>query len=213
MTDEVVKEQTEPVVSPDASSAAPESQEESKEPKVYDENFVQKLLKEKANFKKAKEDAEAIAKSMKEQQLKEQNDFKGLYEGAKSELDAAKLTLSEIKQGEVQRTKKKALSKELKSLGLPDDYLETVIETAKLDDIKIDADTATIYGAEVVAKKLEEKFGPLFGTDSPKAAHGAPKGDTSTGKLTLEQWKQLPLDQRKARQHEVYSSLNVKFKK
>ena len=90
-------------------------------------------------------------------------------------------------------------------MGINDAYLEKASTLADLTKIKIDDETGVIYGADVVAKTLQDEWPALFSGDSkPNVSQSAPSSMQKTSKLTVEEWKKLPFHERKKREPELF---------
>jgi len=100
----------------------------------------------------------------------------------------------------------KALALELKKLGINEDYLEKASSLADLTKIKIDTETDAVYGADTLAKTVNEDWPALFGKgDNSNVTHSSPDRMTKgSDTLTMEQWRALPYDERVKREGELY---------
>lgn len=185
---------------------------ESSEGKQYSSDFVEKLKKEKENFRtqaqKRDEELEnfkAEQKSREENALKEKEDFKQLYENKAKELEEAQGKLQATNLEKLDANKRSELKKELSKLGINPDYADKATRLADLGQIKIDKETGVMYGTDSVAKHLADEWPTLFGTTTESVSQRSPEMPSPTGALTLDEWKKLPYDERKKREGELLS--------
>jgi DNA primase large subunit len=177
---------TVPVDSAEASSAATET--ELNQP-VYSKDFVEKLKKEKDNYKKKANDLLLSAQKAEEASMLEKEEFKKLYEGEKSKLEQTIKEYSDLKVS-IENTKKlNSLRQELDKLGAVPQFKEKLLGLLPKDEISqihIDSETGAITGADQVAKTLLETFPPLFGKTVQKVDQSAPKAEFTKQKSTAD---------------------------
>ncbi len=184
---------------------------ESTETKTYSSDFVEKLKKEKENWKlqasnsnSELEKFKADQKTREEKAARESDDFKKLFEMKSKELEDLQGRLNESKTRELDSKKASVLKSELEKLGLDSKYADKATRLADLKQIKIDNETGVIYGADMVAKTLSEEWPALFGTATETVKQNAPAHPKPTGALTLEEWQKLPYDERRKREGELF---------
>lgn len=187
-----------------ASASDGSSVNESKAEKTYPADFVEKLKKEKENFKKELEALRAKESNEQETKLKEKEEFKKLADLKAKEADqykAEKAALEEkIKLGQING----AVKAELEKLGLDATYSEDVFKLLDKnikDVVTIDPDTQMVVGADEIAKQAYQKYSGLgfFKKQSATANHSASKAVTQTkpdiSKMNnaqlLDYWKSL----------------------
>jgi len=202
-----------PVDAPTATSGA-------ESVKTYDEGFVSKLKGEKDNFRSAnqqlQEKVEALQNQIREGEekaLKEKEDYKTLYEQQKQRVEELTGVVDKAANEKLNTAKTGELRKELEKLGVNPKYAEKAVQLAQLDTVKIDKETGTIYGADLVAKTLSEEWPVLFGGQTDNVTQNAPEVPRPTGALTLEEWQRLPYAERKQREGELFSSSGVNLKR
>lgn len=187
----------------------------------YNPEFVNKLKKEKENFRSETQKLrDQIAEMQKaqaereEKELKEKEDWKTLYEKTKAENEALTGKLSSAEQLKVVSKKESEVKKELAKLGVKPEYADRAAKLVNLDSVKFDKETGVVYGAEVVAKTLSEDWPDLFGAGSTATVtQSAPNSPAPSGALSLEDWKRLPYDERKKREGDVMASAGVSVKR
>lgn len=175
-----------------------------------------KLKTEKENYKKAAADAKAEAETLRAQlktkeegELKAKEDYKALAELKDTQAKEWESKFNAL-NGQVQEKdnliktsqKKGAIRKELIANGLDEKAVDTTMKLIDLDSVKFDEDANAFYGVETAVKSVREQLPALFGNPVNIPGGNAPGGKPA-GKLTLETWKALPLEERKKRQHEV----------
>ena len=181
----------------------------------YSTEFVTKLKKEKDNFRSETQslrdkiaEMEANQKAREEQELKEKEDWKTLFEKANEEKKNLEGKLTTVADRELSAKKESELKKELAKLGVKQNYVEKAAKLAQLDSVKIDNETGVIYGADVVAKTLSEEWPDLFGSGASETVRqSAPQTPTSTGVLSLDEWQKLPYEERKKREGDLLAGL------
>jgi len=188
--------------------------------KTYDESFVSKLKGEKDNFRssnqKLQEQVEALQNQIREGEekaLKEKEDYKTLYEQQKQRVEELTGVVDKAANEKLNTAKTGELKKELQKLGLKPEYVDKAVQLAELDTVKIDKETGTIYGADLVAKTLSEEWPVLFGAQTDNVSQNAPDTVRPMGALTLEEWQKLPYAERKQREGELFGSQGVNLKR
>lgn len=177
---------------------------------TYSKEFVEKVLKEKKNSVEALRAAEEKLSKHEKEKLVSQENYKEL------------LTVSEKKTVELQdklnsqtnlitnAKKLGALKSELQKLGMDPKYIADTAKLVDLEQVIVDEDNGVITGADLQAKRLADKFPPLFKTNNVGVSHQAPVG--IGGELTLESWKKLPEKEQKDRYPELRQNLMVSNK-
>ena len=171
-----------------------------------DNSHVEKVLKERNNYKTRALEAEAKLKAQAEKSLIENEEFKTLAENKQKELEAARAELN--KTNKIIETAKKtsALTNELSKLGCNESYVGQAIKLANLEDIKIDSEFNTTVGADAVAQSIKEAVPVLFGS-SERVLNSAPEGTNE--KLTLEAFKKLSREDKIKRRAELEANLGI----
>lgn len=192
-----------------ATSGAPDD----KKTETYNKDFVEKLLNEKKNYQSKVSELESQLKAKAETELKEKEQWKTLFETKSKEVEELTTKLSTIEQHRIEQTKQSELKKELGKLGIKSSYVDRAVKLADLSSIKMDAETGTIYGADVTAKTLASDWPDLFGSAPPAGTNSDAGKPPSTSILSLEDWAKLPYEERKKREGEVLAKLGVSVKK
>ena len=191
--------------------------DEKPEEKPIDENekpldpLAQKLLNEKKNWQSRAKTAEEELAKVKEEKMKADNNWKAIAEEKEKEAIAWKE--KHIKQESFikNQVKETAVRKELTKLGIDSKFMDKTVKLVDLDSINYDEETGVVVGADIQAKKLHEEFTPLFGKKNEKVDHGAPNGTPE--KLTIEEYRKLPLKDRKEKKIELAKALGHTFTK
>ena len=144
---------------------------------TYDSDFVQKLKKEKDNWKAKAEELALKSKAEHEDKLKSQMQFKELYESQKKATEEA---LAQKRELEAEITKTQIAAKvrgELAKLGMAQEYAEDAFRLMDWKLVSLDPETKTVIGAEEAAKAFHERYNGLgfFKKGSAGVNHNAPQ--------------------------------------
>lgn len=136
---------------------------------------LQRLKDDMLKYKKESQESKKIIESLKQQKLKEQNDFKTLYETAHSELE-------QFRTGYVKEKKREALRSAVQKLGLRAEA-EQDLDLLGLDPLTEELTTegrVIVHGAEQYAQQLKQQRGHWFKTNEPPRINsgGGAKPDT-----------------------------------
>lgn len=193
--------------------------------KTKDTEQFEKLKKEKENWKKAADDAKAEAArlaaelaSKTEAEMKQKEDFKSLaelketqrkeWEEKFNQLD------SQLKEKNTLITtsmKRGAVKKELMANGVDEKATEAVMRLVDLDQVKIDDESKTVHGVDLIVKGLRETLPQVFGTKVNIPGGGAPNGTTDN--LSVEGFGKLSLKEMKEKQFDLMKAQGVSLKK
>lgn len=176
----------------------------------------EKLKAEQERAKKAQEEADRKERELLEfkKQIEEKsrlelegkNDFKGLYQKTVKELEDMRETARIQKEKAIEEKKYQMLSNKLRELGVKERYQERVLKLANIKAVGVDESSGLFYGQELEAERVKSEFPDLFGEkkELPGGAKIEKKDTLTGGKLTLEEWKKLPYDERKKREQELF---------
>lgn len=204
-------EKNEFVASSDDSKASVSSGEESKDSVSYES--YKKLMNQFKNNKekslelqKRIEEFEVREKEREEVELRKQGEIKKLLLLKEEENKKLKENNDLLNQQWDEAIKFSALREKLPG-SIRDDDCYSIIKKS-LKDIVIDPTTGNVVEDSVsqVAENLIKNKIYLFDV---KGSSGMPaNAPKSSGQLTIEQWKTLPLKERKERMHEVMNMMN-----
>jgi hypothetical protein len=167
---------------------------------------VEKLLKERNNYKARALESEAKLKSFEEKSLIENEEFKTLAESKTKELEEERKEKQRLLDLVATGKKTAALKSELAKLGIGETYVNQAVKLANLDDIKVDSEFNAVVGADAVAQSIKEAVPVLFGSNE-RVSNSAPEGTTE--KLTLEAYKKLSPEDKKKRRAELEANLGI----
>lgn len=122
--------------------------------KTYDKEFVDKLLTEKNNYKAKADKLEKEADDAKRKSLESANDYKAIADSERQKREALEKEVKEAKENTVKTRKKEAVTKSLLAIGLEPKYLETALKLVNTNNVHVDPETQTVYGADDVAKEF-----------------------------------------------------------
>jgi len=182
-------------------------QETQNDEPIRNEAFLNKVLHEKKNAVERLRKLEDENKSLREEELKRQENYKLLAEEKDKELTELRSKYNEREKLIVDSSKLSAVKKELTKLGCDAKYLDKAIKFVNLDNLQYDHDTGVVAGTMEAAKAVQEELPPFFGNTGVGVNQSAPAGAPS--ELTLEGWKKLPYEERKKRQNELYTNLGI----
>jgi hypothetical protein len=171
-----------------------------KSPTVSRDNY-EKVLREKRNKDAALAAANARlaeyeSKEKEEENARKAGDFAKLEESWKAKLSSVESENKTLKEERIFSKKVSAFSRVLEGK-VPTKYLDLV----NFDKIELD-DSGSPIAASVskLADDFKKEFPEIF-----KVSGGVPDTNPKgggTGKLTVAEWKSLPLKEKKARMHE-----------
>ena len=125
------------------------------------DKHVEKLLKEKDNWKTRALTLETKLKDVEESELKAKENYKQLYETANTRAENLKKELESFKEKEKSVKVNTAIVKELYKFGLAPEHAETALKLFDRGSVNLDPDTLVVVGAEEAAKSFHEKHSSL----------------------------------------------------
>jgi len=168
---------------------------------------IQKLRKEKENYKLKASELENKLKITLDKELEQKEEWKTLAEQRTKEVESWK-SKYELKEKLIHDSLKvDALKTELLKMGLDAKYFDIALKAVDLNTISIDTETNVVMGIDSAAKFLREKAAPLFANQVPNVSHAAPQGNFQA--LTLEDWEKLPQDDKIKRESELLKNLGM----
>jgi hypothetical protein len=146
--------------------------------------FVEKLKKEKENYKKQLEALKSQLNTDQENKLKEKEEYKKLAELKTKELETFKAEKQALEDKIKLGTINSAVKTELEKLGLDTSLFEDAYKLAEKqikDGVTIDPDTNSVIGADEVAKQFYQKYSTLgfFKKATAGVNHTATKGNAA----------------------------------
>lgn len=202
---------------PQSTPPAPAPEENKYVPKDAHE----KLMAEKKNWADKAKTLEQELETFKLNILKEKDDQKGINEILLKENQTLKSKLTEREEAETKAIKYTKIKQEWQKLGLKDsEPADAMLELVKIDAVKYDPELRVVLGAEEEAKRIFEKFQPMFKTFGNKPNHDAPQGTPS--EVSIESYRQMLADgsfnkmtpaQQKEYQSKLYASRGIELKK
>jgi hypothetical protein len=186
----------------------------SEKPVVND--HIQKILKEKKNamdklrdIAQENEILKAKLSELEEQELLKNKQFEQLADTRKKEAEEWRNKYTESQNLIKDSVKKASIKSELNKLGIEEKYISDTMKLIDLNEVVYDEETRVVSGAEQVALRIKDKFPPLFGQKNVGVSHDAPSNG-NLGRITLEEWKKLPVKEQRERLPELYANLGVK---
>lgn len=163
------------------------------EAKVVPRETYEKLLAEKKNYAEKAKAVEQELEAIKTAQLKEKEDYKAMYEMSVKKAQEYEVKLKEREEQETRAIKLTKVKQEWQKLGLKDqEPAEAMLELVKLDAVKYDPELKVVLGAEEEAKRIFEKFQPMFKGITAKPNHDAPQGVPAD--VSIESYKRMLAD-------------------
>jgi len=194
-----------------AAPVQPTPTQDASENPIRNEAFLNKVLHEKKSAMERLQKLESENKLYRENELKRQDNYKLLVEEKDKELTDLRERMKSREDLIVKATKTSAIKKELTNLGCDAKYLDKATQFVNLENINYDESTGVVTGQLEAAKAVQEELPPFFGSMNVGVNQNAPAGHPTP--LTIEAWKQLPHEERKKRQGELYQNLNITRRK
>ena len=169
---------------------------------------IQKLRKEKENFKTKVTELENQLKIELDDKLAQKEEWKTLAEQRLLRSNELEAKIKENEKKDLDLLKQSAIRGELSKLGMGSQYVDIAMKSIDLASITVDSDTKVVLGAESAAKALREKAAPLFTTTAPGVSHAAPQGEMIP--LTVESYFQLSTEDKAKRENELYELMGIK---
>lgn len=162
--------------------------------------------KRKDKLNAANEELEAFRSAKRE---REESELAARGEHEKI-ISTHKDRIAELELNETNRHKRDIEAKKFNAFfkGLDGEVDEKYWSLIDVSEIAVDPDSGEIDSLSVAntIEKFKREYTPIIqGQPVPNLPNAAPSG--STGTITVEEWKQLPLPERKARMKEVYNNL------
>lgn len=181
--------------------------EQSKEDKVKYDTFQRVLRQKKAleekmsAYEKQLNEIKMREEAEKEESLRKQQKFEELSKELEAKLEKERKEKEEYQRNLLDTHKLQKVLEKLPGRPKRSEYLSFI----DLDRVEIDASTGEVVEDSVseVANDFLTNHGFLIETKGRDLPNDAPK---NTKKLTFEQWKSLPLKERKLRMNEVVDS-------
>jgi predicted nuclease with TOPRIM domain len=170
----------------------------------------EKAIKEKRNAMTALEQLKSEVSSLKDEKLKEQNQYKELYEKVLGEKSELQRRMEQVEQEKVLSYKLTAVKKEFEKMGANPKSLEFLLQSVNKDTLKYDPDHKMVLGAEDEAKRIKEHLPEVFGKTAANASHDTPKLEAKD--MTLDSFKKLPLADKKKSLADVYKAQGITLK-
>lgn len=171
------------------------------------QEFIDKVKKEKENWKQKALDLEKTLTGKVEQELVAKEEWKTLAEQRLQKTLEAESKLNSLNETIVKSQKIGALKTELGKLGMAPDVMEMAIQLVDLKTVNVDSEHNVVTGADTAVKVIRDKLPQLFTTTPAGVSHAAPQGQLKP--LTLDEWRQLPVDEKIKREQELYKTLGI----
>lgn len=152
---------------------------------IYKKDFVEKLLTEKNNFKKAKEAADAELADLKKKVAEgnkggnEGGDDKSkeLLKAKDEELKKATDKAAKLEKEKTDAMKLGSLKMEFDKNGGKPKQWDLIVKLADVSKVIIDEDTNVVYGAEGEIKRIKDLAPDFFGTSKKTVEDGDTGGN------------------------------------
>lgn len=174
---------------------------------IRNEAFLNKVLHEKKTATEKLKAAEAENKLLREGELKRQENFKQLAEQKDQELSALQTRFDAREEVIKNSSKKTAITKELKSLGCDDKYIDKALRFVDLKTIDYDESTGIITGQLEAARNVQEQVPVFFGTQTVGVNQGSPAGIPNN--LTKDVYLAMSYEDRKKHKAEFYRQQGI----
>lgn len=182
--------------------------------------FTEKLLKEKKNtvmrnqaLEKELEELKQWKAEAEESRLKEQEKWKEMYEKRDIEKKELLEKLNQTEKSIFDGHKVNALKSELNKLGIKENYLEKAVKLVDLDSIRLDNETSTVVNADEHAKAIYDEWSDLFGQSNTNVSHDSTDPVGTSGPMSIEDWRKLPLAEKKKRQADVFKANGIELRR
>lgn len=173
-------------------------------------SHLEKILKEKKNAMERVRELETKLKEESDAKLIEKENWKTLAEMKDKEAKEWQEKYTSAQRLIEDSAKISEIRTELSKLGLNQGYMDVAMKLADTTSVVFDKENKIVTGAENVARMIREKVPVFFQKTNPGVDHSAPAG--SPGKLTIEDFKKLPLDEKRKREKELYENMGIKLK-
>jgi len=201
-----------PVGTPDTSRAVSDIKEPViAEPQSYSKDFVDKMKKEKDNWRTRATELEADNKKKQEEQLLTQEKYKELSELKVSEANEWKEKYETSQKAIAQGTKVSKLKEELIKIGAKPDRLNKMLKLIDLNSISFDSENNVVTGHDSAANALLQDVPEFFGIGGPKVGHNAPASEPIK-EISLEEWKKLSPEEKLKTKDALYGNLGIRTK-
>ena len=185
------------------------SSADSNQPESTLPDHFKKVLKEKKNAMERVRELETRLKQTEEKEMIRKEEFKSLAETKEREANEWKTKFESTNKLIRDGLKVNKVRDELGKLGMQPQYMNHALRMIDLNTIDVDEDTKVVTGHDSAAKMLQETFPPLF-SSRPTNVSGAAPATGAPQTLTLEEWKKLPNDQKRAREKDLYETMGIK---
>lgn len=173
----------------------------------YSKDFVDKLMREKNNWREKALGEEAAKKKYEEEKLLAEQKYQEVAELKEREASDWKSKYEHTQKVITDSVKTNSIKKELHKLGMSASYMDHAIKMIDLGSVKIDPDTNTVYGHESAANQIKEMFPPLFGVTMASVDHSAPNVEHKN--IDIDAWKNMSHDDKIKYEEQLYKSLGI----
>lgn len=156
----------------------------------YNESHVKKIIEEKRQVLKEKQDLLDENKRLKMEKFEKEENWKAIAESDRKELDEYKSNMAKKDEIISRGVKTSALKRELTKLGCQEKFLDKAIKLVDLNSVQYDLDTNVVTGHSELAKQLADDVPPFFQGATVGVDHGSPAGFPVD--LTIDNWKAMP---------------------
>ena len=185
-------------------------------------DLVEKIKKEKENFKKAleqeKAEKEKLALALKEKEeaeLKLKEDYKTIAQKKEEEALNWKQKYEQRDQAIVTATKLGEIRKEFEKLGADHKSMDVLLKLVNTEAVKVERgdndNIIGVYGVGDEVKRIKDSLPMVFGKPSTGANHESP--DINHKPMDLEAFKSMPLQDKKKNMAEVFKAQGIELKK
>lgn len=183
--------------------------EVAEEPAKEKNPMIDKLFKEKNNWRAKANELETKLKEFEQKEMIQKEEWKTLSEKYSKEKNEWQEKYTKLNSEILTAKKLGAVKNELLKMGADPKAVPMLVKLA--DAEKIEEDSGVIVGAEQVAMMIKEAIPTAFGIINRNVQE--PPDVKMTGKLTLEDYKKLSPEDQKKRESELYEQYNIKLKR
>lgn len=163
----------------------------------HENEHQKKLWTEKNNWKTKAQDLERQLTEIREQSMREKEDYKGLYEKEREVRLQYEEEIKTTKDRQVDDLKRASVRKALKEMGAREDSIDGLVRLAEMKSLKYDDEHRMVLGVEHQAKEIKSLMPSAFGPQKVGVDHTPAQNIASTGDFSTEAWKALTPAQRR----------------
>lgn len=179
-------------------------------PPKEDQGRLEHVLKDMHRYKEEAKAAKAEAEALRQAKLKEQNDWKTLYESEQAKRQEAEQKTERLQGSFLSHQKNAAVKDAAVAAGLRKEALAD-LSLLPMDDVQVEGTTTgriNILGADLFVEKLKASRPHWFGGEKPNVNTGTPGvGTGGKGTIGVKDLQTAEKAARKSGDYAAYSAL------